>query len=281
MDIAVASAVLLASLLHASWHALVKASADRLTALAGMNLVSGIVAACAVPFVAMPSPVVLLLIGGSVLLHVGYKIGLAQLYVRADLGQAYPLARGLTPVAATLLGIAVFGELPPLMTVIGIGLISAGLVALMFERAGRRITASTVGVAALTGLAVASYSVVDAYGVRLNGDWLSFTAWLILCDCATFLAYVVVTRGGPFVLTSWRRDRGSVLLSGCLGVLSFSVFIWALSRAPVGPVSALRETSVFFAAVLGVIALRETPSWTRCAAAIAVTAGIMTIAAIK
>ena len=280
LDLSVIAAILAASLLHATWHALVKSSGDRIIALAGMNLVSGVLALACLPLVALPSVSAFAVIAFSVLLHVGYKIGLAGLYQRADLGQAYPLARGLTPLLATALGAAFLGELPRHAVLLGIVLVSLGVLALALERTERRLAPATLGIAALTGLAVAAYSVVDAYGVRLNGDWLGFTAWLIVCDCAAFLAYAFATRGAS-VLTAWHRGWGRVVVSGLLGVASFGAFMWALGRAPVGGVSALRETSVLFAAILGTVALGEAATWLRHAAALLVMAGVMAIAALR
>ena len=278
MDPLVIGAVLAASLLHASWHALVKSTTDRLTALAGMNLVAGMAALGFLPFVRVPSGLVFLIIAASVVLHVGYKIGLAALYVRADLGQAYPLARGLTPIMATLLGFITLGQLPKPSVLAGIALVSAGLLALTRENVARRITLTMLGVAAATGLSVAAYSVLDAYGIRLNGDWLGFTAWLVVCDCAVFLAYTFLTQGSPAVLAAWGERWGGVVISGLFGLVSFSVFLWALSRAPVGGVTALRETSVLFAAILGATFLKEAATWLRYAAAVSVMTGVIAIA---
>jgi drug/metabolite transporter (DMT)-like permease len=277
MTLPVIAAVLVAALLHAAWHALVKASGERVAALAGMNLVSGAVALCFLPFVAVPRPHVLAIVAFSVLLHVGYKIALAQLYRRADLGQAYPLARGLTPAMATLLALAFLDERPGAGVLAGMALISLGVLVLARERADRPVDAATLGIAALTGFAVAAYSAVDAWGVRLSGDWLGFTAWLVACDTATFLAYAFATRGRA-VLAAWRAGAGRVIVSGLLGVLSFGTFLWALAQAPVGGVAALRETSVIFAALIGTLALGERASWRRHAAAFLVMAGAAVMA---
>lgn len=278
MDIRVIGAVLAASLLHASWHALVKSTGDRLVALAGMNVVSTLAAVCALPFVSRPPAIVFLIIAGSVLLHSGYKVGLASLYVRADLSQAYPLARGLTPIMAALLGLVALGEWPSRSAMVGILLVSAGLFALTREKIGRHVSLWTVLVASITGLCVAAYSVVDAYAIRLTGDWLGFTVWLVLCDGSAFLVYVFLVQGQTTVLASWKDGWGRVIASGGFGVVSFSVFLWALGRAPVGAVTALRETSVLLAAMLGALVLKETASWLRYVAAASVTAGVITIA---
>lgn len=278
MTLPVVLALLFAALVHAAWHALVKASGDRIVALAGMNLVSGAVALCFLPFVAVPRAEALATIAFSVLLHVGYKIALAQLYRRADLGQAYPLARGMTPVMAALIAFLLLGERPGPGVLAGVLAISLGVLLLARERADRPLDSATLAIAALTGLAVAAYSAVDAWGVRLNGGWLGFTAWLVACDTAAFLLYAFATRGRAVVLGAWREGPGRVLLSGLLGILSFGTFVWALSRAPVGGVAALRETSAIFAALIGTLALGERATVTRFTAAVLVALGAATMA---
>jgi drug/metabolite transporter (DMT)-like permease len=276
MDIAVAGAVLAAALLHATWHALVKSSDDGVVALAGMNVVSGVVALCFLPFVRLPALPVLAVIAGSVVLHAGYKVALARLYRGADLGRAYPIARGLTPLIATGLAAMILKELPDAVRLAGIGLISAGVLGLVYERRGQPLQRSLIIAAVAAGAAVAAYSVLDAYGVRLSGDWVGFTAWLVACDSAAFIGYSLLSR--PHTVTAWRASWGRVLVSGMLGVTSFSVFMWALGRVEVGSVTALRETSVMFAALLGALVLGERATWVRFASAGLVAAGAGVIA---
>jgi drug/metabolite transporter (DMT)-like permease len=276
MDGFVALAVLAASLLHASWHALIKSSGDQLSSLAGMNLVAGVAALATLPFVRLPAPGVFAIIAGSVLLHAGYKIALAGLYGKADLGQGYPLARGLTPIMATLLGLAALRELPGDVTLSGIALISLGVMALFVEKTPKRLTPAVLVPAVLVGSTVAAYSVIDAYGVRRHGDWIGFTAWLVALDCAAFFAYAWAVRGRRMV-SVWRADRLKTFGSGFLGLTSFGVFMWALARAPVGAVSALRETSVIFAAILGAVFLGEAATWRRYAAAAIVMLGVVVV----
>lgn len=277
MDSLVASAVLAASLLHASWHAMVKSTGDRVVALAGMNVVSAGTALALLPF-ASPLPALAYgLICASALVHVGYKLALAGLYDRAELGQAYPLARGFTPPMAALIAFFALGESPGAPTVAGILLVCAGLLLLGCERGGRSVTPAVFGIAGTAGLAVATYSVLDAYGIRLAGDWFSFTVWLIIIDGSAFVGYALATRGRA-ATRFWRENPGRTLGSGVLGIISFAVFMWALGRASVGAVTALRETSVLFAAIIGAAALGERATWKRYAAAGLVMAGVGIIA---
>ena len=277
MEPFVAFVMLAASLLHASWHALVKSSGDRVVALAGMNVVSATAAWVALPFAGAIPAAAAAVIAGSVLLHFGYKLALARLYEAADLGQAYPLARGVTPLAACAIAFLALGERPSGAGFAGLLLVSAGLLALALEGGTRRARVATLAAALCAGAAVAGYSVVDAYGVRLTGDWFAFTAWLGAADSSAFVLYALATRRYAS-LEAWGRGWHRVLATGTLGLASFCVFMWALGRAPVALVAALRETSVLFAALIGIAFLGERASAARLGAAVAVGAGVAMIA---
>jgi len=280
VDPTVAAAVLAAALLHASWQALVKSSGDGVVALAGMNLVSGAVAIALLPVVRPPIPAAWLVIAASLVLHSGYKIALAQLYARADLSVGYPVARGLTPVFATALALLFLGEVPRGATLVGVIAISLGIAGLVFERGTRGVSAASLLAAVVVGLSVAAYSALDAYGVRLNGDWLGFTAWLVVVDSGVFLAYALATRRGK-ALAQWRQAWGRTLISGALGLASYGVFMWALARAQVGAVAALRETSIVFAAILGTLVLNERMSGVRLLSVLFVACGVAAIALLR
>jgi len=280
VDTGVAVAILAAALLHASWQALVKSSGDGVVALAGMNLVSGTLAIALLPFVQAPTLAAALVIALSLLLHSGYKIALAQLYARADLSVGYPLARGLTPTFATALALIFLEEVPRGATLAGVFAISLGIAGLVFERGRRMVSGATVVAAIVVGLTVAAYSALDAYGVRLNGDWLGFTAWLVVADSTLFLAYALATRRSK-AFAQWRRDWRRTLVSGALGIASYGVFMWALARAQVGAVAALRETSIVFAALVGTLMLNERMTGARSLSILLVAAGAAAIALIR
>lgn len=277
METLIVVALLGVALLHASWHAMIKSSGDRLVGLAGMNVVSSACALVALPAVALPKPELWPVLVFSVVLHNAYKGGLAQVYRHGDLGQAYPIARGITPLFATAIAFAALHESPSALQLTGIALISAGLVTLSLERGSNAPGMKLLGFAALTGLMAAAYTVVDAYGVRLNGDWISYTLWLMALDGLSFVIITNVLRGRLLwreLAGEWRRT----LLSGSLGVTAFAVFLWALSRGPVGGVSALRETSVLFATLIGWLFLKERWSWVRSIGALLIGAGIIVFA---
>src|SRR5262249_11710054 len=189
-------------------------------------------AVVALAFVRLPPTALWPVLAASVGLHVGYKLCLSSAYANGELGEAFPLARGMVPLFATTIAFATLGQVPKIGQSLGIGLVSAGLLMVMLERLrgpNWRLWSAAAG----AGLAVACYSVLDAYGVRQYGGWLGFTAWLIVLDNMVFLALCRARRGH----TLWRdlvATRGRILASGLLGLASFCVFLWALSRGPVG-----------------------------------------------
>lgn len=197
-------------------------------------------------------PVLLLSVG----LHVAYKLCLVGAYGRGDLGQVFPLARGMVPLFATLVAFIGPRQVPSIHQWVGVALVSCGLLFLALDRIHGLPRWPLLSGAAGTGATVAAYSVVDGYGTRLFDDWLGFTSWLIMLDSLAFLALSRILTG-PVLWAELKASRWRVLVFGFLGLLSFCVFLWALSRNPIGAVTTIRESSVLFAVTIGVLRHRE------------------------
>jgi drug/metabolite transporter (DMT)-like permease len=277
LDVATVGIMLFAGLLHASWHSLVKSGANQITTLAGMGIIAGALTAVTLPFVPFPPLSVWAIIIPSVALHIGYKFCLARAYVLGDLGQAFPLARGMVPLFAATIAWFLLRQVPSALQMCGIALVSSGIIAIALDRIGNVPRRSLLAAAAGAGMAVAGYSVCDAYGTRLMGNWLAFTVWLVTVDSLLFLALAALVRGNV-LWTDLAMARWRVVASGLLGLASFSVLLWALSRNPVGGVTALRETSVLFAGIIGVLLHKERLNSQRVIGALLIVAGIGAIA---
>jgi drug/metabolite transporter (DMT)-like permease len=278
MDPITISALLGAAFLHASWHTLVKGAASNIATLAGMNAVALAAALLAAPWIGFPAAVAWPIIIGAAFLHSGYKLSLTHAYRHGDLSQAYPVARGLTPLFAAVLAFAWLSETPGIGQLGGIALIVAGLLTLSAERTSRRLPWPAILSAAAAGLSVALYTVIDAYGVRISENWAAFTLWLIVVDSSLFITLSRAIRGHQ-LWNDWRGDPFRIALTGVIGIVSFGVFMWALGRAEVGAVAALRETSVLFALFNGWIVLKEPVSPPRIASAALIFLGVLTVAA--
>jgi drug/metabolite transporter (DMT)-like permease len=206
--------------------------------------------------------------------HIFYNVTLVQSYRRNDLAQAYPIARGSSPLLVTL-GAALFAHeaIGPLH-IFGILMISGGIIAIALE--GSRVSRAGALAALTTGATIAVYTVIDGIGVRLSdGQALAYTAWMFLFYWLMPVLFVAM-RGRAALWTPVRAAPmalGSSLVGGLVSIAAYGIVIWALQSGAMGAVSALRETSVVFAVLIGRMFLRETVSGKRWLACVVVAAG--------
>jgi drug/metabolite transporter (DMT)-like permease len=267
---------LFAAFLHAGWNALVKTASDRLLTLSAVALMQFVAGAFMIPFVSPPAPASWLLIGLSALFHYFYYPFLYYAYRFGDLSQVYPLARGLAPVLVAA-GAAIFArEILPPLSLLGIILASLGIASIAFfhETSLKRNPAGLV-FAAGTGMIIAAYTVADGLGVRLSGSPLGYIAWLFILEFPVVLFAVYRRRNQLMIF--WRREWMSFIGTGLCAVVAYGIVIYAVAYAPMAAISALRETGVIMAALIGAFVLGERSWKQRVMAAVLVAAGIAVI----
>jgi drug/metabolite transporter (DMT)-like permease len=270
MTASITALVLFAALLHASWNALLKGGSDRLWSMTIMGVATSLVCAALFPFLPLPHPVSWPYILASALLHVGYNAFLIRAYRGGEFGSAYPVARGSSPLLVTLGAALVAGEWPGVTGLIGILLVSGGIISLAFR--GRHLPEAGIVYALGTGCFIAAYSVTDGVGGRLSGNAVSYTLWMCLMWGATAVP-VYVARRRDWHLWRGMRQTGTAALGGVVSLVAYGVVIFAMTRAPMGAVSALRETSVLFAVLLGRVFFAEQLSGRRILSALVIVVG--------
>jgi drug/metabolite transporter (DMT)-like permease len=266
--------VLLAAVLHASWNAMLHGNRDRFFSMAWMSIAIGAVSTVAVMLLPLPGPAAWPYIVASGLVHVVYNVSLVRSYRRGDLAQAYPIARGSSPLLVTL-GAAWFAhEGIGALHGFGVALISAGIMALALR--GRQVSRAGALAALTTGVTIAIYTVIDGIGVRLSGDQaFAYTAWMFLFYWIMPLLFVL-RRGADAIwkpILAAPMSVGSSIVGGLVSIAAYGIVIWAMQAGAMGAVSALRETSVVFAALIGRVFLRETVDARRWVACVVVAAG--------
>ena len=168
------------------------------------------------------------------------------------------------------------GERLSPIALVGVAVACAGIASLSY---GGGVTPGAdhrrgVLFAAGTAVFIAAYTVTDAMGARLSGNTLSYIAWLAVLNGPPVLVAAAVLRRAALARHLADRAWKSVV-GGTLQFSAYGLVIWALSLAPMAAVSALRETSVLFAAIIGVKLLREPLGTRRIAAAAVVAAGVV------
>jgi drug/metabolite transporter (DMT)-like permease len=212
----------------------------------------------AIPFVSLPSGTVWFWIVLSGALHAAYKIFLSQAYQHGDLSQVYPLARGTAPLLTTLLVFILLSESLTWMSLVGIIVIAIGIMSMAFKggQPGQKIAFKTILLALITSVMITSYTTVDGYGARLAGSPHSFIVYMHIIDGVIMVAALSLFRGRqavPLIRQEWKRCA----LGGFFSVASYWIAIWAMTKAPIASVAALRETSVLFAVMIGVVFMGE------------------------
>jgi drug/metabolite transporter (DMT)-like permease len=270
------SIVLFAALLHASWNAVVKAAPDRaltLAAVSGMHALAGVVLICTS---GAPSTVSWLLILTSTAIHYAYYVFLFHAYRLGDLGQVYPISRGMAPALVALGAFFLIDEELTTLGWVGLGLVTFGIGLLALQRGAAGANRKAIGVAVLLGTSIAAYSVADGIGVRWSDNPTGYMGWLFLLESPVTFA-ILWTRKKAGIAFSW-RIFGIGLVGGLFAVTAYGLVLYAKTIAPIGAVSAVRESSVIIAALIGTIVFHERPWKGRMIAAAVVAAGVLTLA---
>ena len=263
-------AVLCAALLHAGWNAMIKSSADKLLDTGMVCIGASVVCTPLMFALPLPAPASWPWLAGSSVLHVAYFFAVVGAYRAGDLSHGYPIMRGLAPLVVAAASTAWFGEAPRLVTWGGIVLVSAGVLSLGLV--GRPQPAATRWALANAAI-IACYTLVDASGARVSGDPVSYVGWMFFLDCIPFALLVLAMRGRELLRYAAAR-WGRALVGGALSAGSYGIAVWAMTRAPVGAVAALRETSVVFGALIGSWLLKEGHVRQRLAGAVVVATGV-------
>nr|WP_206322985.1 DMT family transporter [Streptomyces sp. HNM0575] len=296
---------MVAAVTHASWNALAHHIKDQLlafTLVGAGGALCGVALACFVP---LPARGAWPALAVSAVLHVVYQVLLMRSFGLGDFGQMYPIARGTAPLVVTVLAALFLQELPDVWQLTGVAVASAGLlgVALWGIRRNRAGSADGTGdgigegsgecageaavrpvptassrrpaliAAVATGLAIASYTVVDGAGVRASGSAGGYLAWLMMLQSFAIPAYAMATRRGV-LLAQLRPLAVRGVIAGALSLVAYGLVLWAQTRAPLAPVAALRESSIIAGAAIGAVFFKERFGAPRVAASALMVGGI-------
>jgi uncharacterized membrane protein len=268
--------VLLAALLHASWNAIVKTGGDGLLMFVLFKVPTMVISAIVLAIVGLPNAASIPYAIGSAAAFTGYCFLLIWAYRKGDLNFIYPVARGSAPLGVALLSAVLIGEYLSGPGLVGILVISAGIVALTYHpgAVARHIPdlLRAVGV----GLCIAVYTLFDGVGARISTNVLGYTAILGILSAIPLLAVAIFLRPRQIV-DFLRREWKVGVVGGVMMFMTYAIVIYALTLTHMARVAALRETSVIFAAVIGTVVLKEPLGTKRVLAATVVAGGIILV----
>lgn len=268
--------VLAAALLHAGWNALAKgrSGSDPLVGTMMPAIACGIVALPVLALAGLPSQesAIYVIVSGAV--HVIYFLLVGLSYRYADYSAVYPLMRGSAPLITTLLSAAFLAEPMTATLLCGVLLLSVGVLGLganALRKGG--LNARGLYVALLNIGVIVGYTLLDGIGVRLSGNPAGYVAAMLALTAVMLLPVAIWLRLGTLaadVRAHWRFG----LLGGTMAMISYGIALWAMTKAPIGAVAALRETSVLFGTAIAAIVLKEHFGLERWIAAAAICGGL-------
>lgn len=247
--------VLGTAVLHAGWNALAKSVGDRWVASTLIGVVNGFGGVVCILVFGLPAPGAWPYLVASALLQALYLLTLTTAYRHGDLSRLYPVMRGTAPVLVTVVSVLVLNEQLSVSAWLGLTVLVAGIGLLAVGR-GLPRRGDGLGLAVLTGVLIAGYTISDGVGVRIGDEPLAYIGWMFALQAPVLLG-VCCWQGGPGLPGRLRQHALRGLTGGLLSVITYGTVVWAQSRAPLAIVSGLRETSVIWAVLIGRVFLGE------------------------
>jgi drug/metabolite transporter (DMT)-like permease len=274
MPVVVTVVVLLAAVLHATWNAVAHTLTDKLVAMTALSTAFVVGGIMALPWVGWPAAESWPPLLASVGVHILYNLSLMRSYRLGAFNQVYPLARGMSPWVVAILALVLVDESLSPLRMLGVVVVSIGLGCLVFASGRPRPEEFPAILAAcLTGLLIATYTVIDGVGVRRSGTPMGYAAWLFILHGLSLIIFAAARRGRGLV----RQVVGNLrlgALAGVCAVAAYGLVLWAQARGSLAAVAALRETSVIVGALIGAVAFREPFGRWRTVATVVVVTGI-------
>ena len=276
------SCILVAALMHALWNVLLKSGLDKPLETAAANFITALLALPVLLIYGLPEPETYPYIAASIVLHLAYFYLVVSAYRFGDLNLAYPIMRGSAPILTLVFGYLFLNEQVSNSVMTGIFLVSAGVILLGLRKTGTSVHHLKALLFALgNALVIALYTIVDGHGVRLSNNAWSYVSLLMFLHGCIFLLLVFWQRRRQQLLSvslSYLRSRFMYpLIGGACIIGSYSIALWAMTQAPISLVAAVRETSVLFAFLFGVLYLKESPYPQRILGAVGVCGGLVLI----
>ena len=249
------SVILFSAILHASWNAFIK---NKGNGFAKMVILATIIALFMVPllfYVGLPSSTAAIYLFFGVIAHTMYMHSLTRAYAIEDFSVAYPFARGLAPLLTILILIFILNKTILLNEIIAIGIIISGIFVLFI---GKSFSLDYKNVLALLyfPVSITFYTLVDSYAVKTVESSMQYIVWLFFLMHIPILLYSKSNQRN-LLITTFTENKFPLIIAAIGSVTSYSLVLWAYTQAPFHYVASIRESSIFFASLIGLLFFKE------------------------
>jgi len=248
--------IFFAAFLHALWNIIIKSLKNSLVGVAVKVFFQSVIFAPIIFFVPLPEGITWFYLIASALLHSLYFILLGIMYNREDLTFIYPVARGCAPVFVTILSLIFLKDAIPFFGIVGIVIASLALILISANNLNTNIALKTIGISIFIAFIISIYTFTDGAGVRSVENSATYIVWNFFFGGWISISYVYLTKKKALFSLKLKE----LFLIICATIISFSAYaiiIWSMKYEPIGFVASMRESSIIFASLVGLVLLRE------------------------
>ncbi len=268
--------IFFAAFLHAVWNIIIKSINNSLVAIAVKVFFQSIIFIPVVFFVPAPEGMTWFYLIASALLHSLYFILLGVMYNREDMTFIYPVARGCAPVFVTILSFIFLNDVIPLLGIVGILVVSFALMLISLNNFKTKIDIKIICISVFIAFIISIYTFTDGAGVRSVENSSTFIVWNFFFGGWISIGYVYLTNKKE--LFSLKLKELCLII--CATIISFSAYaiiIWSMKYEPIGFVASMRESSIIFASIIGLLILKEKIGFIRIISSIMFFLGVACI----
>tara|TARA_Y100000590_G_C15726933_1_gene1015578 strand:- start:292 stop:1134 length:843 start_codon:yes stop_codon:yes gene_type:complete len=263
--------ILFAALCHAAWSSIVK-SKNSLGIMALTSIIEIIFFTPLVFYVPFPPLEIWYFIIASVILHGFYRLSVVYSYKFGDLSFVYPISRGSSSLIIAILTIFFLNEKISLIGLIAIIIVCIGIFFVSYKKSFN-FNLPAFLLALSTALLIAIYTLVDGYGIRLSNNEYSYLYWMLLLNGIPILIFSIYS--DDISLKEFNlKFIGWGMLAGILAILSYGIVVWSMQYLTIAYVSSIRESSIIFATLIGLLILKEKQAKNRLIPALIIVVGI-------
>ena len=269
----VLTVILIAAVLHASWNAFIK---NKGNGFAKMTILATIIGLIVAPFtfvVGVPPLETCMYLAVSIIAHTMYMHSLTRAYQNEDFSVAYPFARGLAPLLTVIILLFFFNRSISINELIGIGIIILGIL-ILFNAQKFKFNFKILISLLYFPVSIVFYTLVDAMGVKTAESTQQFIVWLFLLIPIPMLVYSLANQK-ELIVSTFIENKYSLIVASIGSLTSYSLVLWAYTQAPIYYVASIRESSIIFASLIGLIFFKEKGLLRRLLASMVLFAGVV------
>jgi drug/metabolite transporter (DMT)-like permease len=266
--------ILVSALCHAVWSAIVKSSKNPLS-LMGITSVLEVTIFLPLTFtVPFPTLEVWYFLIATVIIHVFYRLNVIYSYRYGDLSYIYPISRGSSCLFVAIISILFLSSDISVAGFVGILIVCIGLFLISYSK-NLSFNFRGFALAISTAILITAYTLVDGVGVRLSENGFSYIYWLFTLNGIPLLIIGLISKDGLRKRETYTFRSG--IAAGVFATSSYAIVVWSMQFIEIAYVSSIREISIVFAAIIGMLFLFEKNAKSRIIPSILIVSGISVV----